>query len=266
LREGAQWALRDGQRRAPCDARTQRHFLCTSDLTYFLSFGIVLHPIMSEEKFMQRTTLHLLAMLSVAGSAYACGGDDGDKSPEASTGLPAEAKLSDLESADAPALCDAIEAGIDEVLPEAEIKRLGCTIAAVISMNLSEESSKVDVDKCESYVDECIAGKKTSENGISLDDWSSQTTCDEPAVAKHIEACDATVAEYEACLDSALRAFAIVRDTVRCSAFKDPEKVRDSFTMPEPSLAEECKPLEKKCAGLFDELRGVQVHEDQTSH
>jgi hypothetical protein len=213
---------------------------------------------MSEEKkFMQRTTLHLLAMFSIAAAAYACGGDDG-KTPEASTGLPAEAKLSELESSEAPALCEAIEAGIEDVLPESEVKRLGCTFAAVLSMNLSEESSEVDVDACESYVDDCIAGK-TSETsvGIDLEEWSSQTTCDESAVTERIGECDATVAEYEACLDAALQAFATLREALRCSAFEDPDKVRDALTMPDPALSDACKPFEQKCAGLFDDLRGL---------
>jgi hypothetical protein len=205
---------------------------------------------------MQRTTLHLLAMLSIAGAGSACGGD-GDKTPEASTGLPAEAKLSELESAEAPALCDAIEAGIDEVLPESEVKRLSCTFAAVASMSLGEESSEVDVDACESYVDKCLAGEKTSDNAyVDVGTWSSQTTCDQTAVAERIGKCDATVAQYEACLNAALQTFATLRDTIRCSAFEDPDKVRDVFSMLDPSLSDACKPFEQKCAGLFDELRG----------
>jgi hypothetical protein len=209
---------------------------------------------------MQRTTLHLLAMLSIAGSVYACGSDD-DKTPEASTGLPAEAKLSELESAETPALCDAIEEGIDEVLPESEVKRLSCTFAAVLSMNLTEESTKIDVDECESYVDDCLAGEKSSENGASLDleGWSSQTTCDQAAVAADIQECEATVAEYEACLNDALQTFVTFRDALRCSALGDPDKVREVFSsMPDPSTSDACKPLEQKCAGLFDELRGEE--------
>jgi hypothetical protein len=196
-------------------------------------------------------------MFSIVGAGYACGGDD-DNTPEASTGLPAEAKLSELEASEAPALCDAIEQGIDEVLPESEVKRLSCTFAAVVSMNLSE-SSEVDVDECESYVDDCLAGEKSSESGISIDEWSSQTTCDQTAVTEDIGECEATVAEYEACLNSALQAFAILRDTLRCSAFENPDKVRDALSMPDPALSNACKPLEEKCAGLFDELRGEEA-------
>jgi hypothetical protein len=218
----------------------------------------VLPPITSEEKkFMQRTTLHLLAMLSIAGAGSACGGDD--EKPEASTGLPTEAKLSELESSDAPALCDAIKAGVDQVLPDAEVKRLNCTFAAVISMNLTEASTGVDVGACESYVDKCIAGEKTSENGVSVDvgTWSSQTTCDQAAVTADIGECEATVADYEACLNAALQDFASFRDAIRCSALGDREKAQAVFSsMPDPTSSAACKPLEEKCAGLFDELSG----------
>lgn len=211
---------------------------------------------------MQRIAIHLFISVSLTGIALGCGSDD-DRAPDVSTGLPAQEKLSDIPEADVHSVCDAIERGAAEIASPAAVERLVCTGGGIAaSTTVVAGKPAVDVAMCEDFVKRCEADKTTASESGGDFDFSIETQCADAEVTAKLDRCEATVAEFEACLNSTLSTVKALFASLTCAAFEDFEAAQKRFQDTTPAtLGPECEALESKCAGLFDDLRGTQ-HDD----
>jgi hypothetical protein len=82
-----------------------------------------------------------------------------------------------------------------------------------------------------------------------------QLECDDAMFTRQLMSCDATVGEFEACIDSM---YAVASDRLRsfrCSAWSDLGNAATTFQEP-PNLigGEACQSLAAKCDGLFEDV------------
>lgn len=140
----------------------------------------------------------LLAILSIA----ACGGDN-DSNGGVVTGLPAEQKLSTLTDADVKKACQSVNDGASVVITPDSLKRAFCVpFAAEAAVTYSNDgTAMVDVNKCQEVVDTCFASTEEEEGDETEVD--GENDCAE-ASAADLQGCEATVGEYEACINMVL--------------------------------------------------------------
>lgn len=144
----------------------------------------------------KRLSWCLFAILSVA----ACGGDDNSSGGGVVTGLPAEQKLSTLSDDDVKKACRSINDGANSVITPTALKRVVCVpIGVEAAVTYSNGAASVDVSKCQQVVDTCVSSDEVE------DEFEEEETNDcEEASAADLEGCEATVGEYESCINTVL--------------------------------------------------------------
>jgi hypothetical protein len=154
----------------------------------------------------------VLAVLTIA----ACGGDD-DSSGGVVTGLPSEQKLSTLSDEDVRNACQKVNDGAAAVITPMAVQRAVCMeLAAAASVTYSSDGKEtVDVDKCEQLVDTCLEGAAEQDQGDEEDEDEGVNDCDE-ANASGLKSCDATVGDYEACVNTILSEMQRVLSQLTC--------------------------------------------------
>lgn len=183
----------------------------------------------------------------------ACGGDD-DSTGGVVTGLPAEQKLSTLSDADVKKACQSVNDGASAVITPTAIKRAICVpfgVEAAVTYS-SDGKETVDIDKCQQLVDTCISndgGDDDDEDEVEADDDEVEVDgvndC-EQANANDLEGCDATVAEYEACVNSVLSEMQRMLSELTC---QNAEKISSEAYSNEldPAAIPQCQTVMAKC-------------------
>jgi hypothetical protein len=208
---------------------------------------------------MSYNTLPRLTALGLATALLACGGNDSGASY--STGLPASEKLSELTSSDAGTVCDTLRHAVDTVLPATEIKRLQCVGLAVQgsitvhSAGTAQMSVTVDVNMCEDLAQKCESGQSvgdsSSQQDIELPDF--KVDCDAGKVSSALANCDATISEFESCLNHRVDLLQQLLNALQCETFENPEQAQNKLAALEhPQEDAACKAVETKCANVFD--------------
>jgi len=187
--------------------------------------------------------------------ATACGDDD-DGGATTDTGLPPDQVLSELDSADAEQACNALVDSLENVLSADDQERINCTVAAVpesISVPIGGGQPQIDVGMCKELVNRCLGGEAIGtpgESPINLN-FSEDITCDEPQVNGSLSDCDATVGEYEACINGWLAEIDRLFSAIDCDALRDPQDVQDTFGQGfDMASIAQCDALTAKCPSI----------------
>jgi hypothetical protein len=175
----------------------------------------------------------------------ACGGDD-DSSGGIVTGLPSEQKLSTLTDADVKKACQSVNDGASVVITPMAIRRAFCMeFAAAASVTYSSDGEEtVDIDKCQQLVDTCIENTEV-ESDDEVVEVDGANDCEE-ASANDLDGCDATVGEYEACINTVLSEMQRVLSELTC---QNAEKISSEEYSNEldPTAIPQCQKVMDKC-------------------
>lgn len=172
------------------------------------------------------TGSRIVALVLVSGVwTAACGDDDGGG---VSTGLPQDQPLSELDDGDVRMACEAAADGLDGVLSADERKRIECTGQALpLSINAAGSGQpQVDVGECRDLVQRCVGGEEIGESADApaLDlDFSSDVDCAGESMTAQFDDCDATVGQYEDCLNAVLAEMDRFFAMIDCDALADVE-------------------------------------------
>jgi hypothetical protein len=178
----------------------------------------------------------------------ACGGDAAASEPTVSTGLPANEKLSSFDDNDAKAACEALNQGATRIITDEELLRAQCAsraIGATVTLNADKTEVKVDVTKCATLVKSC------EEDPVSygLEDGGErdEADCSDASANKQVMSCDATVAQYEACMSKLLGQAKQTLANITCDNGKALIESDGAETKLDPQQIAECKTFLDKC-------------------
>ena len=164
--------------------------------------------------------LDVLAALfagSLAGGALACGDDDEDDAPGAvSTGLPADARLSELTDAERAQTCRAFVDAVSDAL-QGQLAMIQCEVDAVretIAISLSGQV-RFDLAQCEQRVAACLAAPPDAGTDAGVGAAVPGLDCT-PAATEAQRSCDATVAQYERCWSAVVTDFDDFGSVISC--------------------------------------------------
>lgn len=142
------------------------------------------------------------------------------------TGVKGDKQLSELSEDEKKTACENISDYYDKEVGDERLVRFACTFTAAFTSSEAE---------CDVALEACIAEGMVSE---------SEDSC----VVDGEVACDATVEEYEACLDEQIEATVEFIDSFSCAAIFG--EGGDSPGVG-PETGELCTALAQKCPGLF---------------
>ncbi|HET6333496.1 MAG TPA: hypothetical protein VFG30_09805 [Polyangiales bacterium] len=194
------------------------------------------------------------AVLVCALQLLACGDDDGGGN--VSTGLPANAKLSSLDSADAEKLCTSLANSFNGILSDSDKKRITCTALALPLSIKQSSAGKIegDVSKCKDLVSRCISGEKVSDAEPAIDvneKFIDESSCKEAQTSENISMCEANVGEFEDCADAMLDTLKGQFDIINCDSLSDPEKLMEMTSDDsDGDSPPECEAINTKCPSL----------------
>jgi hypothetical protein len=207
-------------------------------------------PMSSRRRFSSLAALCL-------GLAAACSDTDepSDDSAGANvyTGLPMEQTLASFDDDDAKAACEAIHVAAVELIPDRELVRSQCAAHAINSTrDYDREKGQVSVDvaMCDAFAAKCEADPASY--SVTTEDARGDGDCSRAVANQHIQSCEATVAEYEACLSKILDQTKRALASITCENGKALSESDGAELRIEPEKIEACK--------LFlDECPDVQV-------
>ncbi|HTU58955.1 MAG TPA: hypothetical protein VMF89_10990 [Polyangiales bacterium] len=185
---------------------------------------------------------HVLAILFCA----ACGGDD-DSSGGVVTGLPSEQKLSTLSDADVKKACQSVNDGASVVITPTAIKRVFCLEFAAPEAVTYSSAGKVSVDvaKCQQLVDTCVSNNEDEDDDLADVEVEGVNECDE-ANANDLNGCDATVGEYEACINAVLGEMQRMLSELTCQNAEKISSEEYSNDL-DPAALPQCQTVMAKC-------------------
>jgi len=186
----------------------------------------------------------VLALLSVA----ACGGDD-DGNGGVVTGLPAEQKLSTLSDADVKKACQSVNDRASAVITPDVLKRALCAQAgATFSVTYSNGTATADVDKCQEFANSCINSTEVEQDDGTDDDIDVDAENDcEDASAADLAGCEATVGEYESCINAVLSKTQQMLAEMTCQNAEKISSEEYSNDEADPAEIPQCQVVMTKC-------------------
>ena len=192
-------------------------------------------------------TLGFLAL----GVLGACGGDDsnnsgGNGNATVYTGLPSNRTLSSLTESEVQTACKGVsDAAASFATPEASLRSecFGKGLSGAISAS-SDGSLTVDVAKCQMLTDSCVADPASA--GVAVDKEGDTGIDCMGADPAEFAGCEATIGEFEGCLNKILAAYQQVLASLTCS--NGQSLVMNGGPQPaDTSMIPECMSLSTKC-------------------
>lgn len=177
----------------------------------------------------------------------ACGGDD-DSNGRVVTGLPSEQKLSTLSDADVKKACQSVNDGASVVITPMAIQRAFCMeFAAASTVTYSSEGkATVDIDKCQQLVDACVESTNEDNSGDDEEAEVDGVNDCEKSSANGLQGCEATVGEYEACINTVLSEMQRILSQLTCQNADKIESEEYSNEL-DPTTMPECQKVMDKC-------------------
>jgi hypothetical protein len=164
-----------------------------------------------------RSTDLALALASLL--LTACGGSDGGSGGTVDTGLPENQKLSSLNDADVQKACTSWSASFSATFSASELQRVQCTADALAASAPSQaDQATLDVDKCNTLVAACVKQVASNQDSTLSAELVDENECKSSQADDSLKACDATVAEYEACASAVIDEIKQRLSQVQCSA------------------------------------------------
>jgi hypothetical protein len=196
-----------------------------------------------EERFMR---MNLLCGLSLAAWAtlavgIGCGGsDDEEEAPAIRSGVAGDKTLSELSSAEAVKVCQALGDAVEVWLTahEDDFLRTSCVSLSLFTASSAQECRQ-SVDACLDQLADAGPGEIT---GGGCDPASAEVTD-----------CTATVAELESCLGDTLDSAVVALQQLDCELLFS----AGASSMAAPQDPPSCAPLREKCPELFTEVSDV---------
>ncbi len=148
------------------------------------------------------------------------------------TGVSGDKQLSELSEDEKKTACENIGDYYDKEVGEERLVRFGCIFKGAFNPEVTNEA------ECDLSLDACVAAGEVT---VSEDDDSCVVDGD--------IACDATVEEYEACLDEQVEATVEFIDSFTCAAIYGEGGGGGGSLSPETGPL--CTALAQKCPGLF---------------
>lgn len=172
-----------------------------------------------------RTTTLLLSLLCTLASACGGGGAAGD----VDSGLPAETKVSALTPSEQETLCRASADNLAAQASTDEFRRWGCIVGSAFG------GGDDPVAFCEEFVPMCLDAPAEGEGGEN----------DACTLTIVVSTCEATVAEFEACLTEQNETLGAAVRGASCSDLAD-----DSGEPTEPTAGPACTKIKTTCPGV----------------
>jgi hypothetical protein len=194
---------------------------------------------------MGETRKHLICCVLALCGVAACGGDDDANGIV--TGLPAEQKLSTLTDADVKKACQSINAGTNGIVTPAALKRAICVplgVEAAVTYSNGGATS-LDVSKCQEVVDSCVnsGSDDVDEEVVEVEE---DDDCDQ-ASADDVKGCEATVGEYETCINLVLSEAQRRLAELTCQNVEKLSSEEYSNDELDPSQIPQCQTVMSKC-------------------
>lgn len=196
------------------------------------------------------------AVLFCALQLFACGGDDDSGNGGGGgvdTGLPTSDKLSSLDPADGKKVCESLATSFNSILSDADKKRISCVVLALPqSISASSDGKLVgDVSKCDGLVAKCENGEKISDQPPAFeveDKFIDENECTEANASANFNGCEATVGEFEECVNQMRSLFLAKFKLIACASLSDPQKLMTEVGADVDIKSEpKCQALSTKC-------------------
>lgn len=192
---------------------------------------------------MTETKRHLSWCVLAIVCFAACGGDD-DSSNGVSTGLPADKTLSNLTEAEIKNACQSVNNTVNAIFTPTALARATCVpIAAQTAVTYANGKATFDVNKCQEVVDSCV--KSATQNTDETVGESDELDCQE-ATASGFAGCEATVGDYESCMNVVLNKMQHLLNALTCQNAEnlDEETYANDLDFEQ---VPECKTIRTKC-------------------
>jgi hypothetical protein len=195
------------------------------------------------------------AAVFLLGSVVGCSSEPGDPEPAGPTeaggpviypALDYHRTLSDLRVDEAEAYCEATQDWIARELPDAEMRKIACTMGSSMSRSRASEDRK---RTCEEAYEECMhrvwkGSARTEENAASA--------C--ASFATKAKTCDMTLREYESCVTEQVAQMKTLAALGK-SACSDPARASGA-TAASPA----CQRVRERCPSLMTASAGGEMH------
>jgi hypothetical protein len=165
--------------------------------------------------------LHALIACGSDASEGGSGGGTGGTQVTVSTGLPADRTLSSFDDADARRACQALGDGAAQVIPQSELLRAQCASYAIgetAKLNSDGTAININTADCETVTKACQADPASV--GVNADGSVADSDCSTAMAGEHVASCEATVAEYETCVNALLGAAKVTLASLTCANAK----------------------------------------------
>ncbi len=172
-------------------------------------------------------------------AAVACGDDD--DSNNGGSGVDQNAQISTLTTSEAQSACNEGASRLNTAVGNLDLNQLVCTSAALVTTQLTNGTEQ----DCNNAVTMCLENPPPSEE-------LEQVACG-PIAAADLMGCNATVAQFNACIDEAIGLLDSVVDLFTCSNLNiSAEELAEAAALEEfdlDSLAA-CEAFNDACPGL----------------
>lgn len=198
----------------------------------------------------------------VLGVSGACGSDSGGSSGTGNggggggevtfgTGLPTDKTLSSLSNEDIQSACQQLNDSAATAFPPSVQVHASCfgqALSQAFTISADGSMASFDVAKCQMLTDACEADPESA--GVSVDDMPEEASIDcIDADTEELAGCDATVGEYESCLNKVLAAAKDLFASLTCD---NGQRLIENDGVEEINALEipECASLMNKCPDL----------------
>jgi hypothetical protein len=200
--------------------------------------------------FERRWTTLLFPLL--LGASTACSDDvASDPGAHVTTGLPANEKFSSFDDDDAKAACQALNDGASELISERELIRAQCAAAAIgatLQVNEARTEVSVDIAKCDELTKSCESDPASY--GVMGGEARYDSDCSDTVANDRVLNCDATVADYEACISKVLDRAKQALVKTSCANSKELIESDGAATQVDPMSIPECKTFLGQCPDI----------------
>ena len=203
----------------------------------------------------QRARNTLLISVLLGSANVSC---NSDKAPDdgsgagttiITTGLPADKKLSSFDDEDARAACESLSAGVGQLVSKTELLRAQCAAEAInktAKINADQTQVTIDLAECNAALQQCQANPAS----FGLEPIVDGDDCDKAVANAQIKQCEATVAEYEACVRKILEQAKQGINSTKCENAETLLETDGRPTKPDAEQIAECIAFHDKCPSV----------------
>jgi hypothetical protein len=212
---------------------------------------------MFETKELKRSLL-----VGLVGAALGCGGGDGGSGGGGGggtfdLGVPKDKPLVQLEDSELETVCTRIENTASSLFSQQQLHDFACTFEGFAASLTADANGNFQIDRqaCMQEKNTCLSMPYDPEDSPfeDLQDEFAEE-CNPTQLRSQLADCNATVAEYEACLNAGLNLMRQMLSSFDCDRF-NPQDL-DNLMDFDPDALPACQTLAQKCPGLGEDEGG----------